>query len=75
MIGKKSLEDSIKDGLVITATSTGIFGGLNKAANVNPSKASLDAMAVMKFASRIFIYSFQEMDWQVNNIVRGLAGV
>ena len=46
---KKNIEDSIKDGLIITATTTGIFY-LLKTANVKPSKASLDAMDVMKLA-------------------------
>ena len=40
---KKNIEDSIKDGLIITATTTGIFFAL-KAANVRPPKTSLDAM-------------------------------
>ena len=40
---KKNIEDSIKDGLIITATTTGIFY-VRKAANVKPPKASLDAM-------------------------------
>ena len=35
---KKSIEDSIKDGLIITATTTGIFYVI-KAANVKPPKA------------------------------------
>ena len=37
---KKNLEDSIKDGLIITATMTGIFYIL-KAANVKPPKPSV----------------------------------
>ena len=37
---KKNIEDSIKDGLIITATTTGIFYVL-KAANVKPPKASV----------------------------------
>ena len=49
---KKNIEDSIKDGLIITATTTGIFFTL-KAANVKPPKASLDAMNFMKLASGI----------------------
>ena len=40
---KKSVEDSIKDGLITTVTTTGIFYVL-KAANVKPPKASLDVM-------------------------------
>ena len=46
---KKNIEDSIKDRLIITATTTGIFFTL-KAANVKPPKASLDAMDIMKLA-------------------------
>ena len=49
---KKNIEDSIKDGLVITATTTGIFHIL-KAANIKPPKASLDAMDIMKLAGEI----------------------
>ena len=52
MIGKKNIEDSIKDELILTATTTGIFFGL-KAANVKPPKASLDAMNIMKLAGGI----------------------
>ena len=49
---EKNIEDSIKDGLIITATTTGIFYVL-KAANVKPPKASLDAMDIMKLAGGI----------------------
>ena len=49
---KKNVEDSIKDGLIITATTTGIFYVL-KVANVKPPKESLDAMNIMKIASGI----------------------
>ena len=52
LIGKKNIEDSIKDGLIITATTTGIFYVL-KAANVKPPKASLDATDIMKLAGGI----------------------
>ena len=47
-----NVEDSIKDGLITTATTTGIFYVL-KAANAKPPKASLDAMDVMKLAGGI----------------------
>ena len=47
MIEKKNVEDSIKDGLIIRATTTGIFYVL-KAANLKPPKVSLDAMDIMK---------------------------
>ena len=49
---KKNIEDSIKDGLIITATTTWIFYVL-KARNVKPPKASLDAMDNMKPAGGI----------------------
>ena len=49
---KKNIEDSIKDRLIITATTTGIFFIL-KAANVKPPKSSLDAMDIMKLATGI----------------------
>ena len=49
---KKNIEDSIKDELIITAKTTGIFFAL-KAANVKPPKASLDAMDIIKLAGEI----------------------
>ena len=49
---KKNVEDSIKNGLIITAAATGMFFAL-KAANVKPPKASLDAMDIMKLAGGI----------------------
>ena len=49
---KKNIEDSVNDGLIITATTTGIFFAL-KAANVKPQKAPLDAMDIMKLAGGI----------------------
>ena len=49
---KKNIEDSIKDGLIITATTTGIYFVL-KAANVKPPKASQDAMDMMKLTGGI----------------------
>ena len=49
---KKNIEDSIKDGIIITATTTGIFFTV-KAANVKLPKASRDAMDIMKLAGRI----------------------
>ena len=52
MIGKKNIEDSIKDGLIISITTTGIFYALN-AANIKPPKASVDAMDIMKLAGGI----------------------
>ena len=47
MIGKKSSEDFIKDGLIITIRAIGILFGL-KTVNVKPPKASLDAMNTPK---------------------------
>ena len=49
---KKSIEDSLKDGLIITIGAAGIFFGL-KAANLKPPKASLDAMDLLKLTSGI----------------------
>ena len=49
---KKNIEDSIKDALIITATTTGIFFVL-KAANVKPPKASLNGMDIMNLAGGI----------------------
>ena len=49
---KKNIEDSIKDGLIITIGAAGIFFGL-KVANVKPPKASLDAMDILKLSGRI----------------------
>ena len=49
---KKNIEDSIKDGLITTATTTEIFYIL-KAANVKPPKVSLDAMDIMKLSGGI----------------------
>ena len=49
---KKNIEDSIKDGLIISITTTGILYAL-KAANVKPPKASLDVMDIMKLAGGI----------------------
>ena len=49
---KKNIEDFIKDGLVKTATTTGIFYVL-KVANVKPPEASLDAMDIMRLAGGI----------------------
>ena len=49
---KRNIKDSVKDGLIITITTTGIFYVL-KAANVKPPKASMDAMDIMKLAGGI----------------------
>ena len=48
---EKNIEDSIKDGLIKTATTTGIFYVyVLKAAGMKPLKASLDAMDIMRLA-------------------------
>ena len=49
---KKNIEDSLKDGLIITIGAAGIFYGL-KVANVKPPKASLDAMDILKLTGGI----------------------
>ena len=49
---KKNIEDSIKDGLIITSRAAGIFFAL-KTANVKPPKASLDAMDILKLTGGI----------------------
>ena len=49
---KRNIEDSVKDGLIITITTTGIFYVLT-AAHVKPPKASMDAMDIMKLAGGI----------------------
>ena len=50
---KKNLENSIKDRLIITATTTTIFYS-QKATNVKPLKAFMDAIHIMKLAGGIF---------------------
>ena len=49
---EKKIEDSIKDGLIITATKTRIFYVL-KAVDMRLPKASLDAMDIMRLAGGI----------------------
>ena len=49
---KKNIEDSIKDGLIITITTAGMLYSL-KAANVKLPEASLDTINIMKFAGGI----------------------
>ena len=49
---KKNVEDSIKDRLIITAITIGIFYVL-KVVNVKPPKASLDVVDLMKYAGGI----------------------
>ena len=47
----KNIEDSLKDGLIITIGATGIFSVL-KVADVKPPKASLDAIDTIKLTVR-----------------------
>ena len=54
---KKNIEDSIKDGLIITATTTRIFYAL-KAASIKPPQASIDAMDIMKLAGGMCVCVF-----------------
>ena len=49
---KKSIKDSIKDGLIITVTTTRMFYVL-KAAIVKLPKPSMDAMDILKLAGGI----------------------
>ena len=49
---KKNIEGSIKEGLIITATTTAIFYAL-KTANVKPPNASMDVMDIMKLVGGI----------------------
>ena len=49
---KKNIEDSIKDGIIITAATTRMFFAL-KTANVEPPKGYLDAMDIIKLAGGI----------------------
>ena len=49
---EKSIEDSIKDRLIITIGAAGMFFGL-KTANVKPPKASLDVMDILKLTGGI----------------------
>ena len=49
---KKSIKDSIKDGLIITVTTTRMFHVL-KAAIIKLPKPSMDAMDILKLAGGI----------------------
>ena len=71
---RKNIEDSLMDGLIIPIESTGIFFTL-KAANVQPPKASSDAMDILKPAGGIRragerLCSLQKMDQQVNTTTK-----
>ena len=51
---RKNIEDSLKDGIMITIGATGIFFGLKALNVVKPPKTSkLDAMDIMTLAGRI----------------------
>ena len=49
---KKNIQDSMKDGLIITVTTTRIFFAL-KAAKIKLPKASLDGINIVKLAGGI----------------------
>lgn len=49
---KKNREDSITDGLIITATTVGIFFALNQG-NLKPGKAFVDAIDILKLAGGV----------------------
>ena len=49
---KKNIVDSIKDGIIITATTTEIFFAL-KVTNVKLPKASLDTIDIINLAGEI----------------------
>ena len=49
---RNNIEDSLKDGLIITIGAAGIIFGL-KAANAKPPKASLDSMDLLKLTGGI----------------------
>ena len=49
---RKNIEDSLRDGLIITIGTTGIFFGL-KVEKVKPPKASLDAMDILRLTGGI----------------------
>ena len=51
---KKTIEDFIHDGKIITALTTRIFFAL-KAANIKPPKRPLDAMDIIKLTSGICV--------------------
>ena len=52
---RKNIEDSLKDGVIITIGATGIFFGLKALNVVKPPKTSkLDAMDIMTLAGGIY---------------------
>ena len=50
---KKNIEDSLKDGVIITIRATGINFGI-KAVNIKPPKTSLDAMDILTLTGVIY---------------------
>ena len=61
MIGKKNIEDSLKDGVIITIGATGIFFGLKALNVVKPPKTpKLDTMDIMMLASGICGWVFMK---------------
>ena len=50
---KKNIENSIKDELIIAATTTGIFCVL-MTADIKPPKGSLNAMDIIRLAGGIY---------------------
>ena len=54
---KNNIEDSLKDGLIITIGTAGIFYRL-KAANVKRPKASLDAMDLLKLVGGVLVKDY-----------------
>ena len=71
---RKNIEDSLKDGLIITIGATGIFFGLKALNVVKPPKTSkLDAMDIMTLAGGICggsidqrLCSLQKIDQRVS---------
>ena len=53
MIGRKNIEDSLKDGVIRTIRATRIFFGL-KAVGVKLLKASLNAMDIVTLSGMIY---------------------
>ena len=57
---RKNIEDSLKDGLIITIGATGIFSGL-KASNIKPPEASrLNAMDIITLTGGICVGVFMK---------------
>ena len=50
---KKNLEDAIKEGLVITGATVGIFWLLKMGKTASPPKAALDASNIIKLSGGV----------------------